>query len=90
MSVPVLLWVVMGVAVAALFLWRKHVEQTSDELVHLSDVSGAEIQKQEAAAKQLTSLDRMMKVALAVTVIYGLAIGCFYIYDALMNGGKLS
>ena len=90
MPVPVLLWIAMGVAVAILFLWRKFVAGNDYDLVNMHDASGMAIAKQEATAKTLAHLDRIMMILIVVTVVYGLAIGGFYVYDGLVNGGKLT
>jgi len=89
MPVPVILWIAMGVAVAILFLWRKTIVGNDYDLVNMHDTSGLSIAKQEATAKTLEHLDRIMMILIIVTVVYGLAIGGYYIYDAFMNGGKL-
>ena len=38
----------------------------------------------------LAQLDRVMTILIVVTVVYGVAVGGYYIYDAFINGGKLS
>lgn len=90
MPVPVILWIVMGIALAIVFAWRKTIAGNSYDLVNMHDTSGSSIAKQEATAKQLAQLDRIVMILMIVTIVYGLAVGGFYIYDAFQNGGKLS
>jgi hypothetical protein len=90
MPVPVILWIVLAAAIAILFFWRRFAAGNDYDLVNMHDTSGLSIAKQEATAKTLAQLDRVMTVLIVVTVVYGLAIGGYYIYDAFVNGGKLS
>ena len=90
MPVPVILWIVLAIAIAILFFWRRFAAGNDYDLVNMHDTSGLSIAKQEATAKTLAQLDRIMMILIIVTVVYGLAIGGFYIYDAFVNGGKLS
>jgi hypothetical protein len=90
MPVPVILWIVLAIAIAILFFWRRFAAGNDYDLVNMHDTSGLSIAKQEATVKTLAQLDRIMMILIIVTVVYGLAIGGFYIYDAFVNGGKLS
>ncbi len=90
MSVPVMLWIVLAIAVAILFFWRRFAAGNDYDLVNMHDTTGMSIAKQEATAKQLAQIDRIMTITIIVTVVYGVALGGFYIYDAFINGAKLS
>ena len=67
MSAPVILWIVLAAALAILMAYRKVIEGSSDELVHMSDMSGAAIAKQQTTAAKLEQLDRVVKI-LAIAV----------------------
>jgi len=82
MSIPLVLWIVIAAALAVVFVYRKVVEGSSDELVHVSDVSDAILSKQEATARMLQQLDKLVMVLAIVFVVYGLALGCLQIYQA--------
>lgn len=90
MSVPVILWIVLAIAVAILFLWRRFTAGNEYDLVNMHDTTGMSIAKQEATAKQLAHIDRVMTVTVILTVVYGVALGVYYVYDAFMNGANLS
>ncbi len=82
MSIPLVLWIVVAVALAIMYGYRKMVEGSSDELVHLSDVSDEVLQKQETTARTVQQLDRVVMILALVVVIYGLALGGLQIYQA--------
>jgi len=88
MSAPVLLWIVLAAALAILMAYRKVVEGSTDEFVHMSDPSGAAIAKQQTTARQLDQIDRVVKILALVVVLYGVGLACGYVYEALVNGGK--
>jgi hypothetical protein len=82
MSIPLVLWIVVAAALAILYGYRKVVEGSSDELVHLSDVSDEVLQKQETTARTVQQLDRIVMILAIVLVVYGLALGGVQIYHA--------
>lgn len=82
MSIPLVLWIVIALALAVVFVYRKVIEGSSDELVHVSDVSDAVLSKQEATARTLQQLDKIVMVLAIVFVVYGLALGGLQIYQA--------
>ena len=84
MSIPLGLWIVVIVALLAVWAYRRMVDNSSDELVHLSDASDAVLAKQEATASRIQQLDRLMTILAIVVVVYGAAIGGVTIYRALM------
>jgi preprotein translocase subunit SecG len=85
MSVPVILWIVMAFALAALFAYRKIVDDSVDDLVHVSDPSGSEIAKQTVTARKLEQIDRVVMILAILVVVYGLGLGGMSIYKALTN-----
>jgi hypothetical protein len=82
MSIPLVLWIVIAAALAIIYVYRRIVSGSSDELVHLSDVSDAAIEKQAAAARTIQQLDRIVLILTIVFVVYGLALGGAQIYQA--------
>lgn len=82
MSIPLVLWIVVAAALAVVFVYRKFIEGSSDELVHVSDVSDAILSKQETTARTLQQLDKIVMILAIVFVVYGLVLGCLQIYQA--------
>jgi hypothetical protein len=73
-------------ATAAIAAYRKFVTREEDDLVHLGEGSVQHSARQEALAKTLNQLDRVTKILLTVTVLYGVGLGATMIYQALQNG----
>lgn len=84
MSIPLALWIVIILALLAVYAYRKMVGSGADELVHLSDASDAVLAKQEATASRIEQLDRLVKILAIVVLVYGAALGGMTIYRALM------
>jgi hypothetical protein len=82
MSIPLALWVVIAAALAIIYVYRRIVSGNSDELVHLSDVSDAVLEKQEATARTIQQLDRIVLILTIAFVVYGLLLGGAQIYQA--------
>ena len=70
MSIPVVIWLLIAVALASVYTYRRIVVGGSDELVHLSDVSDAVIEKQEATARTVQQLDRVVMILTILFVVY--------------------
>lgn len=86
MSIPVMVLLLLILATGALAAYRKFVTREEDDLVHLGEGSVQHAAKQVALAKTLEQLDRMTKILITVTVVYGLGLGAMMIYNALKNG----
>jgi hypothetical protein len=84
MSIPLGLWLVVIVALLAVYVYRKMVGASADELVHLSDATDAVLAQQRATAGRIEQLDRLVKILALVVVVYGAALGGMTIYKALM------
>jgi hypothetical protein len=84
MSIPLALWIVIILALLAVYVYRKMVGSGADELVHLSDATDAVLAKQQAVAGRIEQLDRLVKILALVVVVYGAALGGMTIYRALM------
>jgi preprotein translocase subunit SecG len=82
MSIPVVLWIVIAVALAIVYTYRKIVAGSADELVHLSDVSDMVIARQQTTARTIEQLDRIVMILAIVFLVYGLALGGWQIYMA--------
>jgi len=78
--------ILLIIASCAIVAYRKFVTREEDDLVHLGEGSVQVAAKQEALARTLTQLDRVTKILISVTVIYGLGLGAMMIFQALQNG----
>lgn len=85
MSISLVLWLLIAVALAAVYAYRKMVAGSSDELVHLSDATDAVLAKQEATARTIQQLDRMVLILAIAFVVYGIALGGIQIYMAFQS-----
>jgi uncharacterized ion transporter superfamily protein YfcC len=82
MSIPVVLWILIALALGIVYTYRRIVEGSSDELVHLSDATDMVLAKQEATARTIQQLDRVVLILVIVFVVYGVALGGWQIYVA--------
>jgi preprotein translocase subunit SecG len=82
MSIPVVLWILIAVALAVVYTYRRIVEGNSDELVHLSDATDMVLAKQAATARTIEQLSRIVTILAIVFVVYGIALGGWTIYVA--------
>ena len=73
-------------ATGALAAYRKFVTREEDDLVHLGEGSMQHAAKQVALAKTLEQLDKLTKILVTVTVVYGIGLGVTLIIQALQNG----
>jgi hypothetical protein len=86
MSIPLIGLLLLVLATGAMAAYRKFVTREEDDLVHLGEGSVQHAAKQEALARTLEQLDRVTKILITVTVVYGLVFGGTLIYQALQNG----
>jgi hypothetical protein len=86
MSIPMVGLFLLVLATCAIAGYRKFVTREEDDLVHLGEGSLQQSAKQEALAKTLAQLDRITKILISVTVLYGVCLGAILIYQALQNG----
>jgi preprotein translocase subunit SecG len=82
MSILVVLWILIAVALAIVYTYRRIVEGGSDELVHLSDATDMVLAKQEATARTIEQLDRVVMILAVVFVVYGVVLGAWQVYLA--------
>lgn len=85
-----LLWVALGAVVAGIAIYRKMISREEDDAIHLNAVAEGAIQHQTVLAGKLNSIDRWGKTLTAVEVVFGVALGLFWLYKAWLDGSKLS
>lgn len=84
MSIPLALWLVILAALLGVYVYRRMVGSSADELVHLSDATDTVLAKQENTATKIQQLDRLVMILAIVFVVYGVVLGGFTIYRALL------
>ena len=90
MSISLVGLLLLVLATCALAAYRKFVTREEDDLVHLGEGSVQHGAKQEALAKTLDTLDKLLKVMITVTIIYVLILGGTMVYQTLQNGSNPS
>lgn len=88
MSAQLALLVVLAVALAIVYVYRRMVANSVDEFVHVSDSTTAA--KQEATAKQLDKLDRVVRIVGLAFVLYAIGFGVWFSIQTFNNSGKLT
>ncbi len=83
MIVALAVWIVVFAALLIVYVYRKMVDSSADELVHLSDANDGVLAKQKATASKLQQLDRLVTILAIVFVVWGVALGSYQIYQAL-------
>jgi hypothetical protein len=78
-----IIWMVLAVAVLALFIWRQTVARNEDDNLHVMD--GAAVQEtaqQAVVAQKLEFIDKWGKIITVVALVYGVVIGGLYVYQS--------
>lgn len=83
------LWAVMAAAVVVLAVWRQLSDLHEDDSIHLSDRETAMVQEQVTMARKLEAMSKWSRVLTIATLVYGLALGGYYLYLQWIESGKL-
>ncbi len=75
-------WCVLAAVVIGLIIYRRKVSGAEDDTLHVGDPTGAVIARQQVLAKKLETVDRWGKILTIILVLYGLALGAGYLYNA--------
>jgi len=73
-------WMVLAAGVLFLLAWRKAVARHEDESLHLANA--AAVTEQVNITHKLDQIDKWGKILTVIAVVYGLAIGCIYMYQS--------
>jgi len=87
MSMPLIFLVLLILATLAMFAYRKYISRDTDELVHLGEGSVQASARQVSYDKTVTQVDKLMKILMIVTILYGVALGAYMIYQQLNGSG---
>jgi hypothetical protein len=77
-----ILWMILTAVVIGLIMYRKWVARDEDDTLHVLDGDIAMVPQQAALAQKLESIDRWGKSLTVIALIYGLVVGCGYLYQA--------
>lgn len=82
------LWAVLALSVLALFVWRKSVSSKEDDQIHISD--NVSVSQQSAVANKLDLIDKWGKTLTVITVVFGLLLAAFYIYQGWVTASRIA
>ena len=84
-----ILWMILTAVVIGLIAYRKWVARDEDDTLHILDSDFAMVPRQAAMAQKLESIDRWGQALTVIALVYGLAVGGGYLYQAsLLSGYK--
>jgi hypothetical protein len=84
-----ILWMILAAVVIGLMMYRKWVARNEDDTLHLMDSDIAIIPQQAAMAQKLESIDQWGKALTVIALVYGLTVGCGYLYQAWVAASNL-
>ena len=77
----VIVWVLLAIAVIVLIFRHRKIAGQADE--HLDVLEAASVaQQQMALGQQLAAVDKWGKTLTVITVVYGLILAAFYVYQS--------
>jgi len=84
MVVHFALLAVLILAVLAMFMYRRRIEDHDDHNIHLHNTAGDSqiIHLQEDMAKRLETVEKAIRYLIIAAVVYGLAIAAYASYSA--------
>ncbi len=88
LTIQIVIWVVIGIALGSLALYRKYISAAESDVLHLRDSESTQISGQKEFANRLDSLDRWGKILIIILIVYGLVVGCEYLAVAWQQSGR--
>jgi hypothetical protein len=82
-------WLVLGLVVAALALYRKMISSHEDDIVHVSGESRV-VSNQVTVAQRLEKIDVWGKTLTIILVAYGLVLGAWLIYQGWLASARVT
>ena len=77
-----ILWMILAVIVVGLLVYRRWVSRNEDDTLHVMDSDVGMVPQQAAMAVKLESIDKWGKTLTVVALVYGLVVGCAYLYQS--------
>jgi hypothetical protein len=81
----IVIWAVITTVVVFLAIYRKRVNATIDDTLHVLDAEAAAVGTQSDVARKLVIIDRWGKPLTALSILYLLAIVGMYIYSSFAD-----
>ena len=85
MTPLVVFWAILGLATLVLALYRIILALHEDDYVHLAAGEERLIPGQVAAFRKLGLIDRWGVILTVTTVLFGLVLGAFYLYQVYLS-----
>ena len=73
------LWIILTAVVIGLLAYRRWVSKDEDDTLHVMDI---------AMAQKLESIDHWGKALTVIALVYGLAVGCGYLYQSWVSASE--
>lgn len=89
-NIWVLLWIILGLAVVGLALYRKMLSSHEVDVVHVTMGESRIVNQQATFAQKLDRIDFWGKTLTIVLAVYGLILGAWMLYQMWEQSGKLS
>jgi len=89
-NIWVVLWLVLGVVVALLALYRKTITSHEDDIVHVTSGESRVLAEQNATAQKIEKIDFWGKSLTIVLVAYGLILAAWILYQLWEQSSKLT
>ena len=86
----VIIWAGMALVVLILAAWRQFIDLHEDDTIHLGEQQAGMVKEQVTMARKIGTIDHWAKLLALATVIYGVALGGFYLYQQWVDSSKLS
>ena len=84
----VIFWIVLGVVVLALAVYRKAISRREDDIVHLAAGSASQLTNQASTAQRLQKVDFWGKTLTIVLAVYGFVLLAYFVYAEYINSSK--
>jgi hypothetical protein len=89
MTLYAAVWGVLALVLITLAIYRKLKSREEDDSLHVSGGTWNMVAKQETMARSLAQIDRWGLVLTVVTVVYGLGLAGYYIFNIWQQGQKI-
>jgi len=81
-------WLLLGLVVLGLALYRKLISTREDDIVHLAAGTASQVSNQSATAQRLQKIDFWGKTLTIVLAAYTLILGAYLVYQAYLSTSK--